>query len=117
MSRPVVYGIRNCDTVRKARAWFEAQGVEVLFHDFAKSGVPADRLPAWLAAAGWQRLLNRQGSTWRKLDPATQATASDAAGAAVLMAAQASVIKRPVVDWPDGRVSVGFDAAEFARHL
>jgi arsenate reductase-like glutaredoxin family protein len=67
-----------------------------------------------MQAAGWEKLLNRQGTTWRKLDPATQAQAQDAGGARALMLAQPSVIKRPVVEWPDGAVTVGFDAADWA---
>jgi hypothetical protein len=71
----IVYGISNCDTVKKARAWLTAQGLAHDFHDFKKLGVPADRLPAWESAVSWQKLLNRQGTTWRKLDPAVQAGA------------------------------------------
>ena len=109
-----VYGIPNCDTVKKARAWLDGQGVAHAFHDFKRAGVPADRLAAWVQAAGWERLVNRQGTTWRKLDPAAQATVVDAASAAALLQAQPSVIKRPVVEWPDGRITVGFDAATWA---
>jgi Spx/MgsR family transcriptional regulator len=112
-----VYGISNCDTVKKARAWLAAQGLTHEFHDFKKLGVPADRLPAWESAVGWQKLLNRQGTTWRKLDPQLQAGASDAAGALALMLTHASVIKRPVVEWPGGQISVGFDADAWAARV
>jgi arsenate reductase (glutaredoxin) len=105
---PTVYGIPNCDTVKKARAWLDAHGVPYRFHDFKKAGVPPDRLAAWTQEVGWEKLLNRQGTTWRKLDPAVQAQAIDVAGASALMLAQPSVIKRPVVEWP-GRTSVGFE--------
>jgi Spx/MgsR family transcriptional regulator len=110
-----VHGIPNCDTVKKARAWLAAQGIEHAFHDFKKAGVPADRLPAWCAAVGWERLLNRQGTTWRKLDSSRQAAVNDAASAQALMRLEPSVIKRPVVEWADGQVSVGFDAADWAQ--
>jgi Spx/MgsR family transcriptional regulator len=110
----ILYGIPNCDTVRKARAWLAAQGVEHAFHDFKKQGVPAGHLDRWMQAAGWEKLLNRQGTTWRKLDPAVQSQAGDAPGARSLMLEQPSVIKRPVVEWPDGAVTVGFDAAGWA---
>ena len=110
-----LYGIPNCDTVKKARAWLAEHGVAHQFHDFKKAGVPADRLQAWLAGAGWERLLNRQGTTWRKLDEATRAAVTGADSAAALMQAQPSVIKRPVVEWADGGLTVGFDPAEFAR--
>lgn len=110
----VVHGIPNCDTVKKARAWLDAAGLAYRFHDFKKAGVPEQGLARWLAAAGWERLLNRQGTTWRKLDPAAQSRVTDAASAAALMREQPSLIRRPVVEWPDGSVSVGFDPALFA---
>lgn len=112
-----VYGIPNCDTVKRARAWLGGRDVAYRFHDFRKAGVPADRLDAWFAAVGWEKLLNRQGSTWRKLDAAAQAAAGDAAGARALMRTHPSVIKRPVVEWSDGRVTVGFDAAGWGAML
>jgi arsenate reductase len=106
----LVYGIPNCDTVKKARTWLSEQGVAFDFHDYKKQGVPADRLAAWVAAVGWEPLVNRQGTTWRKLDEATKAAVVDAASAQALMRANASVIKRPVIE-RDGQVlSVGFDA-------
>lgn len=109
----ILYGIPNCDTVKKARAWLADQGVAHSFHDFRKQGVPPARLDAWLHAAGAGRLLNRQGTTWRKLDPAVQARGADPEGARALMLAQPSVIKRPVVEWPDGSITVGFDPAQW----
>ena len=111
---PILYGIANCDTVKRARAWLAGQGVAVQFHDFKKAGVPAPALHAWITALGWERLINRQGSTWRQLDDATRAAVVDAASASALMQAQPSVIKRPVVAWPDGGFSVGFDPEAFA---
>ncbi|MBI5256766.1 MAG: ArsC family reductase [Burkholderiales bacterium] len=110
-----LYGIPNCDTVKRARAWLTDHGVAHQFHDFKKLGVPPQRLEAWMAAAGWERVLNRHGTTWRKLDEGVRAAVVDAASARALMLAQASVIKRPVVEWSDGGITVGFDAAEFAR--
>lgn len=108
-----VYGIPNCDTVKKARAWLTEQGVAYEFHDFKKQGVPEDRLDGWIAAVGWDKLLNRKGTTWRKLDPKLQAAVVDAATARPVLMAQASVIKRPVVEW-DNAITVGFDAADWA---
>lgn len=111
-----LYGIANCDTVKKARAWLTAQGQIHEFHDFRKHGVPADQLALWAGAVGWDRLLNRKGTTWRKLDAATQAGVTDAATALALMQAHPSVIKRPVVDWgPD--ITVGFDAVAWAARV
>ena len=110
----ILYGIPNCDTVKRARDWLATHGVVYEFHDFKKAGVPAEHLKAWVDAAGWERVLNRKGSTWRKLDAAQQASVVDAASAQALMRGQASVIKRPVVEWDDGRITVGFDAADWA---
>ena len=113
-----IYGIPNCDTVKKARAWLTAQGLSHTFHDFKKQGVPGDRLPVWAQAVGWDRLINRQGTTWRKLDAAAQASAATPQGAQQLALSNPSIIKRPVVQWPQGDVTVGFDDnrwAEIAR--
>jgi len=112
-STPTLYGIANCDTVKKARAWLTEHGMDYRFHDFKKQGVPEQLLPGWLAAASWQTLVNRKGTTWRKLDEATRLAVVDDASATTLMLAQPSVIKRPVVVWGDGAVSVGFDTEVF----
>lgn len=112
----IVYGIPNCDTVKKALAWLTAQGASHTFHDFKKGGVPQDRLLAWEAAVGWQKLLNRQGNTWRRLEPSAQQAVSDAASAGQLMLSQPSVIKRPVVDW-GSTITVGFDPVVWTRLL
>ena len=113
----IVYGIPNCDTVKKARAWLSAQGVDYQFHDFKKLGVPPTRLAAWQASLGWEKLVNRQGTSWRKLDAATQAGVHDAASASTVLQAQPSTIKRPVVEWADGRISCGFDAQRWSELL
>jgi len=105
-----LYGIPNCDTVQRARAWLAERGLAARFHDFKKQGVPPAVLDHWLQAAGWQTLINRQGQTWRKLAPADQAAVVDAASARALALVQPSVIKRPVVDWPGGGVTVGLQA-------
>ena len=108
-----LYGIPNCDSVRKARAWLAGHGLAHAFHDFKKEGVPEVRLQAWLAGIGWEVLLNRRGSAWRGLDEAVQARGVDAASAAAVMRQWPSVIKRPVVEWADGRITVGFDPARW----
>ncbi len=105
-----VYGIANCDSVKRARAWLTAQGLAHVFHDFKKAGLPPDRLDAWLQGPGWQKLLNRQGTTWRQLTPAQQAAAVDAGAVRALLLAHPSLIKRPVLEWPDGRITVGLEA-------
>ena len=113
----ILYGIPNCDTVKRARDWLTSQGVAHEFHDFKKQGVPADHLAAWVRAAGWERVLNRKGTTWRKLPEAQQASVVDAASAQALMREQASVIKRPVVEWDDGRITVGFDPVDWEARV
>ncbi len=106
-----LYGIPNCDTVKRARAWLAERGIGYHFHDYKKAGVPADGLQAWLQALGWEVVLNRKGTAWRALPEQTRAAVVDAASAAAVMQAHASTIKRPLVDWGGGRYSVGFDAA------
>ena len=112
-----VYGIPNCDTVRCARAWLGAHLIEYRFHDFKKLGVPAQRIDRWIALLGWEKLLNRQGNIWRKLDAAARATVTDATGARSLMLAQPSVIKRPVVEWSGDEVTTGFDATAWQARI
>ena len=113
-----VYGIPNCDTVKKARTWLAEHDIAFEFHDFKKQGVPPAALDRWLHNLGWETVLNRKGTAWRKLDPALQAQVIDAASAKAVMLAHASVIKRPVVEWPSApkgkTVSVGFNASDWA---
>jgi Spx/MgsR family transcriptional regulator len=109
-----LYGIPNCDTVKKARAWLQQQSPDARFHDFKKAGVPADRLDAWVEALGWECLLNRKGTTWRGLNDVLRDGVRDASSAKRLMLAQPSVIKRPVMEWGDGSVTVGFDVSDWA---
>ena len=115
----MVYGIPNCDTVKKARAWLTAQGMAHTFHDFKKHGVPPDRLAVWCQTVGWERLLNRQGTTWRKLSPEAQASACNTTGAQALMLANPSVVKRPVVEWQGNGapITVGFDATAWLEMI
>jgi len=113
----VVHGIPNCDTVKRARAWLAGRGVAHEFHDFKKAGLPPALLDAWIAQVGWERLVNRQGLTWKKLDEATRAGVVDAAAARALMLASPSLVKRPVVAWPDGRLTVGFDEGQWVGLL
>ena len=109
--RVVLYGIHNCDTVKRARTWLAEQGIEVQFHDFKKAGVPEDRLLFWLNTVSWETLLNRKGNTWRGLSDSARAAVVDSSSAQQLMLVQPSVIKRPVVEWEGGAVTVGFKGA------
>ena len=111
-----LYGIPNCDTVKKARNWLLEHGATYTFHDFKVTGVPPGPLAIWSQAVGWNTLLNRKSTTWRKLDPATQAAVVDAASAEALMRANPSLIKRPVMDWGQD-ITVGFDPATWAHRI
>ena len=110
-----VYGIPNCDTVKKARTWLDAQGIAYAFHDYKKAGADAGKLAQWCAAAGWEKVLNRAGTTFKKLPDADKADL-DAAKAVAVMAANPSCIKRPIVEHPGG-VLVGFKPDEWAAAL
>lgn len=108
-----LYGIPNCTTVKKARAWLAEHGHDVRFHDFKKQGVDAAWLKQVAAQTGWQALVNTRGTTWRTLGDAEKAAAGNEAGAYALMLAQPSVIKRPVLE-RDGRFHLGFAETDYA---
>ena len=110
-----LYGIPNCDTVKKARDWLGARGVAFVFHDYKKLGADPAKLAAWADAAGWEVVLNRAGTTFRKL-PDADKQGLDAAKAVALMAANPSCIKRPVVEHPGGLL-VGFKPDLWAKAL
>ena len=111
----ILYGIPNCDTVKKARQWLSAAGHAHRFHDLRKDGLDAARLDGWIAAVGWETLLNRGGTTYRALSDADK-TRLDAPRAAALMLAQPAMIKRPVVEYPGGTL-VGFTAADWSARF
>lgn len=106
MAKPTLYGIKNCDTIKKARGWLEARGVDYAFHDYKLAGIDEARLRGWCVELGWEKLLNRAGTTFRKLPEAEQ-SGLDADKAVALMLAQPSMIKRPVLDLGNRRI-VGF---------
>ncbi|KPH60622.1 ArsC family reductase [Novosphingobium sp. ST904] len=109
------YGIPNCDTVKKARKWLEARGADYTFHDYKKEGADAALLQKWVAQVGWEKLLNRAGTTFRKLPDADKADI-DAARAVAIMVANPSCIKRPVVELSGGLL-VGFKETEWEAAL
>ena len=111
-----VYGIRNCDTVRKALDWLDQRGVDYSFHDYRKSGAPSDRLAAWADLLGWEQLANTRGTTWRKI-PEAERAALDRSRMLALLKSQPSAIRRPAVEWQGGGLTLGFDPAAFARSL
>ncbi|CDF82578.1 arsenate reductase [Pseudomonas knackmussii B13] len=115
MSQRTIYGIKACDTMKKARTWLEEHGVEYAFHDYKATGIDRERLQQWCSEHGWQTVLNRAGTTFRKLDDAQKADL-DEARAIELMLAQPSMIKRPVLDLGD-RTLVGFKPDAYAAAL
>ena len=111
----ILYGIPTCDTVKKARRWLDERGVAYQFHDYKKSGIDGPRLERWVAQAGWEKVLNRAGTTFRKLDE-TEKAGLDADKAVHLMLAQPSMIKRPVLEYPGGLL-IGFKPEEWSAVL
>ena len=109
------YGIANCDTVKKARLWLEGRGIEYTFHDYKKEGTDPVHLQQWVERAGWEKVLNRAGTTFRKL-PEEAKENLDASRAVALMAAHSSAIKRPVVEHAGGLL-VGFSQPEWEAAL
>lgn len=112
MSAIRVFGIKNCDTMKKAFAWCAANDVSYEFHDYKKLGVPRERLVQWCRALGWQALVNTKGATWRNLAPEQQAITTQGQAVALMME-HASVIRRPVVENDAGQFLVGFDPTVF----
>jgi arsenate reductase (glutaredoxin) len=111
-----VYGIKNCDTVKKALKWLDDNQVSYEFHDFKKLGVTEDKLEQWSTKTGWEPLLNKRGTTWKKLDVEVQSKVTDKVAAFALMQDKTSVIKRPVVETPSG-VLLGFDEEAYKSLL
>jgi Spx/MgsR family transcriptional regulator len=110
-----MYGIKNCDTIKKARTWLDEHAIAYDFHDYKTAGIDSVRLAGWIAAEGWETVLNRAGTTFRKL-PDADKTGLDADRATTLMLAQPSMIKRPVLEHPGG-VLIGFTPERYARAL
>ena len=102
-----IYGIKNCDTMKKARAWLDSHAVEYAFHDYKTAGIERERLAGWMKKLGWETLLNRAGTTFRKL-PDKDKHGLDERKALALMLAQPSIIKRPVLELGGGKILVGF---------
>jgi len=111
-----IYGIKNCDSMKKAFAWCEERGVAYEFHDYKKAGVPRDRLVLWCRAIGWKTLVNTKGTTYRKLTPEQQDIQTQSKAVA-LMVEFPSLIKRPVVETTGGQLLVGFDPVTFGSFV
>lgn len=111
-----IYGIKNCDTMRRARAWLDEHRVDYAFHDYKIAGIERERLERWCGKLGWESLLNRAGTTFRKLSDKDK-NGLDASTAVTLMLAQPSMIKRPVLDLGDGKLLVGFAPQRYREAL
>jgi arsenate reductase len=112
-----LYGIPNCNTVKKARTWLDEHGVSYTFHDFKKQGIDAATLASWLSQTPWEKLVNRAGMTWRGLSEETKSSIIDNASAIKLMVDKTSVIKRPVLIKDDKIVCLGFDETTYGKLL
>ena len=112
---PTIYGIKNCDTMKKARAWLDSHGVTYNFHDYKSEGIAKEKLKAWSDELGWETLLNRSGTTFRNLPEAAKARLTEAKAIA-LMIEQPSMIKRPVLE-AAGKLLVGFKPESYAEAL
>jgi arsenate reductase len=111
-----IYGIRNCDTMKKARAWLDKAGVEYDFHDYKSAGIERERLERWAKKVGWETLLNKAGTTFKKLPDKEKAGVTEKKAIA-LMLAQPSMIKRPVLDLGGGKLLVGFSPEVYAKSV
>jgi len=109
-----IYGIKNCDTMKKARAWLDSHKVVYEFHDYKTSGIDKERLEGWAKKVGWETLLNKAGTTFRKL-PDKDKTRITEKKALALMLAQPSMIKRPVLEFGGGKLMVGFKPEEYGK--
>jgi arsenate reductase (glutaredoxin) len=111
-----IYGIKNCDTMKKARAWLDKQGVKYAFHDYKTAGIERAKLDGWAKKAGWETLLNRAGTTFRKLSDKDKEGLTEKKAVA-LMLAQPSMIKRPVLDVGGGKILVGFSPELYKKSV
>jgi len=114
---PAVYGIPTCSTVRKARAALETIDRPYSFHDLRELPTLGTKLDQWLKVIDWTVLLNRRSTTWRQLNETERASAQEASTVRAVLLAHPTLIKRPVVEWPDGKLTVGFDPAEWQQRL
>jgi arsenate reductase len=110
-----VYGIPNCNTVKKATSWLKDEGLEFTFHHFKKEGITPEKVSAWCDAFGWENVLNKKGTTWRKLSPEQQAAVQDQNTAVDLLCSHTSAIKRPIVERDNKPVLLGFQEENYAQ--
>ena len=116
MENLIVYGIPNCDTTRKLLLWLKEKNIGFHFHDYKKSGISKTTLSVWCKQVGWEKLLNKRGTTWKGLPPEIQEKITSQSAAVNLMAENTSLIKRPVVE-TGGKLLVGFDEKDYLTHI
>jgi arsenate reductase (glutaredoxin) len=113
----IVYGIPNCDSVKKTRSWLVQRALDYRFHDVKKDKLSPKLLEHWLNAVGWETLLNRKGTTWRKLSEFDRGCVNSAETATVCILANPTIFKRPVISWPNGQLTVGFNEPSFEKMM
>ena len=111
----LVYGIKNCNTVKSALQWLQKHKVEIEFHDYKSKGISEAKLKEWVKQVGWESLVNKKGTTWRQLDEAAKAKVTNQAAAIALMKEKTSVIKRPLIEKNGNVIALGFDEKEYAQ--
>jgi len=115
MAELIVYGIRNCDTVKKALTWLDENKVPYTFHDYKSKGITDVKLKEWTKQVGWESLVNKKGMTWRQLDDKVKDQVTNSSSAIKLMKEKSSVIKRPLIEKENIVLTVGFDPQEFEK--
>lgn len=111
----IVYGIKNCGTIKKAITWLEENNIPFQFHDYKKLSVTTDKLQEWSQQTSWENLINRKGTTWRKLDDMQKEKVKDEATAIEVLSANTSMIKRPIIEQDGKLMTIGFDVDEYAE--
>ena len=111
----IVYGIKNCNTVKSALTWLKGKGIDFEFHDYKSRGLSEKKLKEWIGQVGWENLLNKRGTTWRQLDPDVQARITSEAAAIAFMKEKTSVIKRPLIESGNKIIAIGFESEAYAK--
>ena len=113
----IVYGIKNCDTVKKAIDWLKKKNIAFEFHDYKTQGISEEKLKEWTKQVSWEILLNKRGTTWKKLDAAVQEKTNNEKAAIAVMRENTSIIKRPVIEKNGKVIAVGFDEKEYSKKI
>jgi Spx/MgsR family transcriptional regulator len=111
----IVYGIKNCNTVKRSLEWLTKNKIEFEFHDYKSKGITKEKLKGWTKQVGWESLVNRKGTTWRQLDSSVQSKVTNQANAIALMTEKTSVIKRPLLEEKGKVIALGFDESEYKK--